>query len=88
MGVFSFEDGTVFEGQFENDRACTKEGQVWGPAGRGLKLRILDLLEGVDNRQVSLLLKPLLLLRLVSLVLVLVSPHAMIWWKVLPPRTV
>ena len=62
MGVFSFEDGTVFEGQFENDRACTKEGQVWGPAGRGLKLRILDLVGAVDNKQVQMLVEPLLLL--------------------------
>ena len=51
-GVFCFEDGTVFDGMFAEDQAVMKEGQVWGPVGSGVKLRLDDLLGDNPNKQV------------------------------------
>ena len=51
-GVFCFEDGTVFDGMFAEDQAVMKEGQVWGPVGSGVKLRLHDILEHVPDKQV------------------------------------
>ncbi len=54
-GVFTFEDGTVFDGMFADDQAVVGEGQAWGPVGAGVKLRVHDLLEDDNDKQVKLL---------------------------------
>ena len=51
-GVFIFEDGTVFDGLFAQDQPVLKAGEPWAPVGPGVKLRIQDLLEDHDNKQV------------------------------------
>ena len=55
-GVFIFEDGTVFDGMFAHDQPVLKGAQSWGPVGPGVKLRVQDLLEDRDNKQVFLVL--------------------------------
>lgn len=51
-GVFIFEDGTVFDGMFADDQPVCEGGNPWGPVGSGVKLRVHDLLEDSDNKQV------------------------------------
>lgn len=51
-GVFIFEDGTVFDGMFADDQPVLRGVEVWGPVGPGVKLRVQELVEGSDPKQV------------------------------------
>lgn len=44
IGVFVFEDGSVFSGHFDQDQPVLTEGQAFGPSNPGVTLRIQDLL--------------------------------------------